>query len=343
MDGFRPIEVPGIEFATTRISTAIFVGESGDDLADPYALAISQLGTNQPAESSIEFFTSPNVPPERIAKETEQLKHAEGAWADYFSPSGVQVMYFTPQDIDWAVEFVSANGWNGAGNLTWRLENWGCGFALAFLVDGLQKYLQCVDDAGIGSDWHRQVGPHEYTHWVQFHLDPKQIMSTARAPYFLIEGSANFFGLALSQQTEGFSREFMDLTLAQHASQMDLLGFGQFGDLTLLKILAQGNLLEVESLVEKNWTVYEAYAWGSLITEWMILQVGVDGMATFWSDIGSIVASDAFTSGPTYRALLDEVWTANFGYAYTELGDKLLPYLAWRAPQLIEAWENSRN
>lgn len=181
------------------------------------------------------------------------------------------------------------------------------------------------------------MGPHEYTHWVQYALSTEQL-SSARLPYFVVEGSANFFGLALASSLHDLEKTFLDKTLAGHASQMDLWGYGNFGDLTMLKILARGNLIETEALVEQNWPVFGLYAWGTLITEAMVLEVGVDGVVKFWADLFTITTTDSFYSGPLYRAELDIVWMKHFGHSYREVGDRYLPYLSWRAKQLQNAW-----
>ena len=109
-----------------------------------------------------------------------------------------------------------------------------------------------------------------------------------------------------------------------------------------MKIFAEGNFVEVEALTESRWSVYEEYAVGTLVTEWMILQLGTPGVAEFWQEFLTLEDVDG-REGLAYFDRLDVLWNAYFGHSYTEIGDKLLPYLAWRALQLIEAWENSRN
>jgi hypothetical protein len=123
----------------------------------------------------IKYISSPNVTDETLAREKLLVNRAADFWANHYKPAGVTVVYLTKNDAAWAEDLVVKNpSWknNISGGIRSWIERNSCGFALAFMADQKQVFIQCVKngtDSGIND---QQVGPHEYSHWVQYAQTP---------------------------------------------------------------------------------------------------------------------------------------------------------------------------
>jgi hypothetical protein len=297
-------------------------------------------GYKQSATSyDINFLTSPNVTAETLAREKKLVQRAADFWTGEYTPSGVTVLYVTKDDATWAEDFIKQQhpSWNNgiSGGIRSWIEKNSCGFALAFKADQKQVFIQCVRNGSENSINDQQVGPHEYSHWVQYEQNPALFLGTVS---WLIEGQANFYGLALGIAPEDPTLKFINVSLAGHATQYDIYNGYKFADFKMLDILQSGNTFDTQILINRGGTVWDQYAIGTLISEWLVIKYGhqkyVDWMKLLLKTKGQNNDSERAANAIDFKSV--------FGFEYSQLGIYAGPYLAARSLQLRAAWAESR-
>jgi hypothetical protein len=291
------------------------------------------------ANYDIKYVTAPSVSPETLAREMALVKRAADFWAPDFTPEGVTVVYVTKQDAAWAEELVRQNpSWINSipGGIRSWIERDNCGFALAFEVEQKKVFIQCVRNGSDATMNDKQVGPHEYSHWVQYHQTPSLFLGTVP---WLVEGQANFYGLALGIAPEDPNLKLINTSLAGHASQFDIYNGYRFAEFRLLDLFQTGNVFDIQTMLSRSGTVWDSYLVGTLASEWLVVKYGhqkyVNWMRELLQTKGQNNDSERVANSIAFRSV--------YGFDYSELGLHLTPYFAARAPQLRAAWAETQN
>ena len=282
----------------------------------------------------ISYLVSPNVTPTSLAREKALVQKAADFWLTDYTPSGVTVLYVTKDDATWAEGIISQRpSWSNRipGGIRSWIESNSCGFALAFKADEKQIFIQCVRNGSESTLNDQQVGPHEYSHWVQYEQTSDLYLGTVP---WLIEGQANFYGLALGVAPEDSTLRFVNRSIAGQAAQYDIYNGYRFADFKMLDLFQSGNIFDVQTMLSRGGTVWDQYAVGTLTSEWLVSKYGhqkyVDWMKALLRTQGN--------SNDTERAANATAFSASFGFEYSQLGLYLTPYFAARAVQLRNDW-----
>jgi hypothetical protein len=287
----------------------------------------------------INYISSPTVTAGTLAREKALIQKAADFWYSEFNPVDVTVMYLTQSDATWAEEQISQRpSWSGSipGGIRSWIDRNSCGFALAFMADQKQVFIQCVKNGGESGINDQQVGPHEYSHWVQYAQTPQLFLGTVP---WLIEGQANFYGLALGIAPDDPTLAFINKSIAGHATQFDIYNGYQFADFKMLEIFESGDIFDIQTMLTRGGTVWDKYAVGTLVSEWLVSKYGhqkyVDWMKGLLQTKGQ--------SNDTERVANATVFSSVYGFEYDQLGAHVAPYFGARAKQLRDAWaQNSQ-
>jgi hypothetical protein len=288
----------------------------------------------------IKYISSPNVTDETLAREKLLVNRAADFWANHYTPAGVTVVYLTKTDATWAEDLVAKNpSWknNISGGIRSWIEKGDCGFALAFKADNKQVFIQCVRNGSDSTINDQQVGPHEYSHWVQYEQTPFLFLGTIP---WLVEGQANFYGLALGIAPEDKTLKHVNLSLAGHATQYDIYNGYKFGELRMLDIFQRANSFDTQIMLTRGGTVWEAYTIGTVVSEWLVSKYGHEKYVAWMKRILQNKGPNNASEKIANAAIFKEV----FGFEYDQLGLHMTPYFAERSAQFRAAWaEKNKN
>jgi hypothetical protein len=244
------------------------------------------------------------------------------------------VVYVTKDDATWAEGLVAKHpSWknNINGGIRSWIEKNSCGFALAFKADNKQVFIQCVRNGSDSNINDQQVGPHEYSHWVQYEQTPNLFLGTIP---WLVEGQANFYGLALGIAPEDPSLKFVNYSLAGHATQYDIYNGYKFGDFKMLDIFQRGNSFETQIMLSRGGTVWEAYTIGTIVSEWLVSNFGHEKYVAWMKKLLQTKGQGNAAEKVANTFVFKEV----FGFDYEQLGLYMTPYFSARSEQLRAAW-----
>ena len=324
-------------FSPASAISAVF-GDNASALAIPLA-AYSNIYSNYAhteTNYSINYISSSNVTAASLAREKRLIQAAADFWIGEYTPNDVTVMYLTKDDATWAESVIEAHsGWSShiPGGITSWITQYNCGFALAFKVDGKQVFVQCIRNGADSSNWDKQVTPHEYSHWVQYEQNSSLWISGIN---WLIEGQANFYGMALGMAPEDPDLRFVNLSIVNHSTMYDTNRGLPFEKLSLLDILQSGDAIDIQSMIDRSGWVFEKYAIGSLISEWLVAKYGhqnyVDWMKAMLHNVPANY-SDAYAKN---KSDFYEI----FGFQYEDLGKVMAPYFEARSIQLRSIFLN---
>lgn len=282
----------------------------------------------------ISYISSPTVTAGTLAREKALVQKAADFWYSEFNPVDVTVMYLTQNDATWAEDQISQRpSWSGSipGGIRSWIERNSCGFALAFMADQKQVFIQCVKNGSESGINDQQVGPHEYSHWIQYAQTPFLFLGTVP---WLIEGQANFYGLALGIAPDDPTLLTINKSIAGQAAQYDIYNGYRFADFKMLEIFESGNAFDVHTMLTRGGTVFDQYAVGTLASEWLVSKYGhqkyVDWMKGLLQTKGQGNAAERVANANVFRTV--------YGFEYDHLGVHVTPYFAARAKQLRDAW-----
>ena len=293
------------------------------------------FSTIKPSQTQydIKYTTSPKVTAEMLAKQQRLIQRAADYWNFEYQPVGVNVLYFTESEGQWADDFIATqpNWSNGTGGtIQNRIKQNGCGFAIAFKGNGRQVFLQCLSESQTDLAFD-QVGPHEYSHWVQYEIEPNLFV---RMPAWLVEGTANYYGIAIGLAEADGGMLAANSSLAGHATQYDLGIRARFASFKLLDMFRAGASDDVTFILNRSGPVWEQYLMGSLVSEWLVWKFGAKAYFSWIKEVIDTRSGwDKTDFGPTH-----EIFKRHFGFEWSDLSRQLAPYLATRADQLQSAW-----
>jgi hypothetical protein len=303
---------------------------------DPYSKVFNGYQSTSTAYD-ISYLVSPNVSPAALAREKALVQKAADFWNSEYTPNGVTVLYVTKDDATWAEGFLSSRpSWSSRipGGIRSWIESNSCGFALAFIADSKQVFIQCVRNGSESTLNDQQVGPHEYSHWVQY--EQNSDLSLGTVPW-LIEGQANFYGLALGIAPQDSMLKFVNKSIAGHATQYDIYNGYRFGEFKMLDLLQSGNSFDIQHMLTRGGTVWDKYAVGTLVSEWLVSKYGhqkyVDWMKELLRTKGLNNDAERAANATAFRDV--------FGFEYSQLGLHVAAYFAGRSQQLREAWSQN--
>ncbi|MCX8530185.1 MAG: hypothetical protein ORN27_08995 [Rhodoluna sp.] len=286
----------------------------------------------------LNYITSPTMTSEAFEHEKGLVQKAADFWAPQFTPTGQTIVYLTKDDTAWAEALIQQHpSWSGGipGGIRSWIENKNCGFALAFMADGKQVFIQCVhlgSDHSINDD---QVSIHEYTHWFQYAQNAN--VNSSMAPW-LAEGQGNFYGEALGIAPQDPELKFINISLAGYASQWDIYRGYNFGEFRLLDMLQAGNTVDTKILLDRWGLVWDSYYLGSLVSEWLVTNYG----HTKYVQWTQALLRNRGPNRDTERIANAAAFQEAFGFDFGLLSTYVTPYFAARSAQVRSVWDADR-
>lgn len=319
---------------SSRISDAISSGA----LVDPTTAIYDSIADFTPSNFNpdITYVVSSGVNQTLLNIRKAELEKAADFWHNEYVPIGNHAMYLTENDGAWADAQLHDLYPNLSANTQWWITTFDCGYAYASRFSSDYFFQQCLKTTSQNRLEFQQITPHEYTHWVQY--SQSQNLNTPATPW-LIEGQANFYGLALGVASEDVNHSTIDLTLAQHATAFDDYFQKPWSTQEVLQMLKSGNVTDVQTLFSRSGTATHSYLLGTLLSEWLVYEFGHD---VYWNWVKGILSGKAATSdnGVELTATLTQTY---FGMPFSQLARNAIPYLAMRATQLEERWQDEIN
>jgi hypothetical protein len=284
-------------------------------------------------QTDIEYIRTENYPIDKFERNQALLDRAAAFWSDEFQPENALALYFAPSEVDWADAYLDERFPQSSINLQNQLANYGCGFAVAMYIQQQDTYLfyQCGEAEEIDHLISRHVTPHEYTHWVQYSYQPNLYLHNTP---WLIEGQGNFYGLAIASEEEVPDIDMINWHLAHQAMNFDVHMKAPHGTLTLLDILASGNLPEVQLLLQRGGAVHEQYLLGHLMTEFLVSKFGQE---KYWDWASNRIATKT-NNQTTDLEILRALTLQELGFAWDDIYEAAVPYLSMRALEIKNHW-----
>jgi len=275
-----------------------------------------------------DIHASPTVDPLSLAVNEGLMQKAADFWANHFDGSAVRVIFVSTEDSagTWIDELFTAHPtWGSAATIRQKINAYGCGWAYA----NAGSVVQCVPSSQTFNDNDRQVMPHEYTHLVQFGWDS---YNNSQTMPWMVEGMANFYGLALGVASQPNAAQTINKSLAGHATQWDTFNGYKWGSFTVLSIIGGRDAEDSRLLFRRGADLWTNYLLGSLFSEWATKTIGHERYSNFVRDLLR-ARTERTDLGPT-NALCQEY----FGMSLDDLSFAVAPYFEQRAIQLKASW-----
>jgi hypothetical protein len=278
-----------------------------------------------------DIHASPTVDPISLSVNEALMQKAADFWSNQFDGTGVRVIFVTPADSQgtWIDDlFLEHPSWGSASTIRQKISTSGCGWAYA----NAGSVVQCVPSWDTFDDNYRQVMPHEYTHLVQYGWDSN--INSQTMPW-MVEGMANFYGLALGVSSQAGAAQTINKSLAGHATQWDTYNGYPWASFKMLDIISTDSE-DARLFFRRGADLWTNYMIGSLFSEWSIKAIGHVRYSEFVRDL---------LRARTERTDMDKtnvVTERYFGLTLDELSFAVTPYFQQRAMQLRAAWPKSQ-
>ncbi len=316
---------------STRVSLPVSSGiVTAPDIQNIYNDAIASYVPSQ-NRTVTDIHVSPTVDPVSLSVNEALMQKAADFWSNQFDGTDVRVIFVTPADSQgtWIDELFAANPtWGSAGTIRQKIASSGCGWAYA----NAGSVVQCVPGSDTFDDNYRQVMPHEYTHLVQFGWD--SYIGSQTMPW-MVEGMANFYGLALGVSSQAGAVQTINKSLAGHATQWDTFNGHPFASFKMLSIIS-ADAEDSRLFFRKGADLWTNYMIGSLFSEWSIKTIGHARYSEFVRDL---------LRARTERNDLEKtnvITQRYFGLTLDDLSFAVAPYFEQRAIQLQNSWPKNQ-
>jgi hypothetical protein len=316
---------------STRVSLPVSSGiVTAPDIQSIYNDAIASYVPSQ-NRTVTDIHVSPTVDPVSLSVNEALMQKAADFWSNQFDGTDVRVIFVTPADSQgtWIDELFAANPtWGSAGTIRQKIASSGCGWAYA----NAGSVVQCVPGSDTFDDNYRQVMPHEYTHLVQFGWD--SYIGSQTMPW-MVEGMANFYGLALGVSSQAGAVQTINKSLAGHATQWDTFNGHPFASFKMLSIIS-ADAEDSRLFFRKGADLWTNYMIGSLFSEWSIKTIGHARYSEFVRDL---------LRARTERNDLEKtnvITQRYFGLTLDDLSFAVAPYFEQRAIQLQNSWPKNQ-
>ena len=316
---------------STRVSLPVSSGiVTAPDIQSIYNDAIASYVPSQ-NRTVTDIHVSPTVDPVSLSVNEALMQKAADFWSNQFDGTDVRVIFVTPADSQgtWIDELFAANPtWGSAGTIRQKIASSGCGWAYA----NAGSVVQCVPGSDTFDDNYRQVMPHEYTHLVQFGWD--SYIGSQTMPW-MVEGMANFYGLALGVSSQAGAVQTINKSLAGHATQWDTFNGHPFASFKMLSIIS-ADAEDSRLFFRKGADLWTNYMIGSLFSEWSIKTIGHARYSEFVRDL---------LRARTERNDLEKtnvITQRYFGLTLDDLSFAVAPYFEQRAIQLQASWPKNQ-
>jgi hypothetical protein len=275
----------------------------------------------------IRYVLSPTVDRDLVAREKAGIDRIGGLWIDYFQATESRFIYVSPEDGEWGYNLVEPERLQPMiSKETFRnsINSNECAFAYGGRPYGIYTNIQCLSKNFLGFE-HFQTGPHEYTHFVQFHSG--EMPNTAAC--WIVEGMATFYGVAVGvtpNDPSGDSRArfYNNFARSYGRSNNDPNGYQKFKE-----IIQKGNTNEVLSIMKLleppgcsssvgPTTVQIGYLLGSMSFEALVASYGQQSVVDFMAD---------FAKTRNWKSSFKNVYSIEVEDFYK----KMVPYFASQA------------
>ncbi|MSW74230.1 MAG: hypothetical protein F2814_02820 [Actinobacteria bacterium] len=314
--------IGGLTIPTTPLS---FIDIDNLDLDRVYKKSreeITQITDAGNADGiEINYFIGEGVEPFRTKIAKSDLGNAIQLWSSVFKPSNLSVIWYSSKDVSWAQNiYLEKTGFSNQGLNSSNCTALYCGNASATTGASNDKYIfeQGLEfiDQGL---WNRSTAAHEYTHLAQASL-AKGVWG--RAPLWIIEGGAQFYGEALGYTSFDLSKSTRRGIHSQYARDSQNYVNILFPEETLKNLLAKGNPKIINTLMhsvefpeDRTASVGLAYLLGSCATEVLVAAYGHEKVLDYYR---------AFASEKSFEVNFEK----SFGITLENFYFKLAPYFA---------------
>lgn len=258
--------------------------------------AIKSMGT---ATADFKINAGPSLAQGQIDTELASLRKAASFWADIYDAGTSYIVYYTEKDVAW-VDGAACKQANycpsgSQPKISQFIKN-EAPFCMNAFSDlnkaGRPFFAQCL---GSGSERqkNRQTGPHEYFHWVQ-----KKYANWQTTPNWFLEGSADYFGDAISIATgTGVPKEMdaMQHEPSKNWMDQDKCPISSPMETAIAKCFRYTYNQEQGPNTASSWPMSTvSYYMGSLATEALVAVKGLAEFKAFLVDLKSTKFDDAF-------------------------------------------------
>jgi len=271
---------------------------------------------------SYELIAAPNVTSGQVATERNRIAKSTIFWSALYSSKPISFLY-SGSDGEWMQAELIKLGDRFHGDLVRAKSSptAGCALSLAVHTQTQPYYLSC-QTSNFADNRMSPIPAHEFAHLpitAKFQNQPGGVFSTA--PAWLNEGSAQFFGIALTKQSQDAGMKYWHEIHLNVRSMVRVPS--RTGDLELrdlARTITEDETVALMSQLESNSSLTSAaqYSLGHWAVELMIANGGMDKFITFLNGMNS--STD---------------WKSSFANAYgmsvNDFYKSMTPYVKWIA------------
>ena len=275
--------------------------------------------------SPFDFVISPNVDSWRV--DILQSQYADGAklWSQDFKPTKITILVYNFADKQWAeTKYTEITGRPASNSQISGCQPTFCGNASATtFIDKAGKPALFIEQGNGFADqglWNRSSAVHEYTHLYQNSFFDS-FWNTA--PYWLVEGSAQFYGEAASYVAFDKDRSTRSGIHTQYTRDFSAWITSNFPGKTVVEVLKENkaeNTAKIMKAIETSpqnsgQVIGMAYLMGSYAAEVLVAVYGHQKFNDFYK---------SFATSTNYSSNFEKT----FGITTNDFYLKLTPYLA---------------
>jgi hypothetical protein len=275
---------------------------------------------NQPI--AFDLKAGPSVTSTQVATERARIAKSTVFWSSLYSAKPIAFLY-SGADGEWMQSELLKLGDRFHGDLIRANSSASAGCALSLAVHtATQPYYLSCQTGDSAKDFMSVIPAHEFAHLPitsKFQNQPGGAFSSV--PAWLNEGSAQFFGIALTKQSLDAGMKFWHQTHLNANSKVRVST--RTGDIELRDLarnITEAEIVELMTALEANSSLTSAaqYSMGHWAVELMIASGGMDKFIAFLDGMNSTTD-----------------WKSSFAKAYgmsvTDFYKSMTPYVKWIA------------
>lgn len=275
--------------------------------------------SQQTGKNEIEIRNGANVTQAESDLQLARLQDSLKFWSGYYDRKIIVILY-TGKDADWAANQLTAAGYDNSALLQRLGPDGECMGSLAYPSPTNDYFAHCIRPSSSGVR-ESIVAAHEYAHLPLLSRYNKQGIRTAAAnPVWANEGGAEFFAMALTEESGGVGANYfygVHWNMLGKAEVAPNAGFtetikSRFATITSEETIAMMQDMETRPALSSQ----SPYSTGKWATELLVAVYGVDAYLAYLDALSpQVLWRDSFES--------------TFGVSVETFYEKLTPHLQW--------------
>ena len=275
--------------------------------------------SKQTGKNEIEIRNGANVTRAESALQLARLQDSLKFWSAYYDHKIIVILY-TGKDADWAAEQLKTAGYDNSSLLQRLGPDGECMVSLAYTSPANDYFAHCIRPSSSGVR-ESIVAAHEYAHLPLLSRYNKQGIRTAAAnPVWANEGGAEFFAMALTEESGGVGANYFYKVHWNMLGRSEVAPNAGFTD-TIKSRMATITSEETVAMMQDMETrqalsSQSPYATGKWATELLVAVYGVDAYLAYL---------DALSPQVLWRDSFENT----FGVSVETFYEKLTPHFQW--------------